>query len=290
MNTANHLSQDDLALFALQLLPDDELKAAVDHMEHCEACREEVARLQGDLVTYAMTAEMHSPPAQARERLLHRVARERKTVAIDRDHPHDEPVLASRNSQLFPVDIHEDAPARHGSTILAWTGWAVAAGLAVAAALQFHQRQVLQGALSAESAKISQTEADAARAQQALDTLTASGAMQVALHLPSVPGAAPAPPKPEGHAAYLAEKGQLVFVANNLDPLQAYKTYELWLLPANGHDPIPAGTFKPDANGNASVVLPDLPKGIAAGGFGVTIEDDGGSKTTPTKPIVLVGM
>jgi anti-sigma-K factor RskA len=60
------------------------------------------------------------------------------------------------------------------------------------------------------------------------------------------------------------------------------------VLPANGHDPIAAGIFKPDPNGSANVVMPDLPKGVPASGFGVTIEDDGGSKT-PTKPVVLVG-
>jgi anti-sigma-K factor RskA len=35
--------------------------------------------------------------------------------------------------------------------------------------------------------------------------------------------------------------------------------------------------------------MPELPKGVAAKGFGVTVEDEGGSKT-PTAPIVLAGM
>jgi anti-sigma-K factor RskA len=52
--------------------------------------------------------------------------------------------------------------------------------------------------------------------------------------------------------------------------------------------PVPAGTFKPDANSSGTVVMPDVPKGIAAKGFGVTIEDDGGSKQ-PTSAIVLAG-
>jgi anti-sigma-K factor RskA len=58
---------------------------------------------------------------------------------------------------------------------------------------------------------------------------------------------------------------------------------------ASGADAVPAGIFKPDLNGNASVVMPDLPKGVQAKGFAVTIEDDGGTKQ-PTLPIVLVGM
>ena len=83
-------------------------------------------------------------------------------------------------------------------------------------------------------------------------------------------------------------KGTLVFLASNLDPLQALKTYELWVIPADGSAPVPAGTFHPDDQGNASVIMPTLPRGVAAKAFGVTIEPDGGSQT-PTLPIVLAG-
>jgi anti-sigma-K factor RskA len=86
----------------------------------------------------------------------------------------------------------------------------------------------------------------------------------------------------------VAEKGALVFTASNMEPLQPYKVYELWILPVGGHDPVPAGTFTPDARGNASVILPDVPKGLDAKAFAITIEDDGGSKT-PTMPIIMSG-
>ena len=69
---------------------------------------------------------------------------------------------------------------------------------------------------------------------------------------------------------------------------QTYKTYELWIIPSDGTAPMPAGTFHPDDQGNASVVMPDLPKGVPAKAFGVTIEDDGGSQT-PTFPIIMAG-
>jgi hypothetical protein len=87
---------------------------------------------------------------------------------------------------------------------------------------------------------------------------------------------------------YLKERGALVFTASNLVPLPANKTYELWVIPASGTAPIPAGTFQPDAHGMASVLLPNLPKGIEAKAFGVTMEKAGGS-TTPTLPILLAG-
>jgi anti-sigma-K factor RskA len=86
----------------------------------------------------------------------------------------------------------------------------------------------------------------------------------------------------------MKNRGALVFTANHLVPLPPNKTYELWVIPANGNAPIPAGTFKPDTHGMASVLLPHLPKGVDAKAFGVTMENTGGS-TTPTLPILLAG-
>jgi anti-sigma-K factor RskA len=96
-------------------------------------------------------------------------------------------------------------------------------------------------------------------------------------------------PVPQGRATYVASKGSLIFLANNLEPLKPGKTYELWLIPAEaGGSPIPAGTFRPDERGNASVIMPPLPKGVEAKAFGVTVEDEGGA-ATPTQPIILAG-
>ena len=105
---------------------------------------------------------------------------------------------------------------------------------------------------------------------------------------PDQPGAGP-PLTEKTLAVDVASKGALIFTASNLEPLQPGKTYELWLIPAAaGASSIPAGTFRPDEHGNASVIMPSLPKGIEAKAFGVTIEDEGGSPV-PTLPIILAG-
>jgi hypothetical protein len=296
MNTANHISPEDLPLIALQFLPESEMADALVHLEHCELCREEIARYQGDLASYAMTSEMHSPPALARERLMRRVAKEKKVIPLERVQARpqpvaaDEPVLASRRGNMFDTETYEE-PRRspRASTFVAWSGWAIAAGVALVAGMQFHQRELLQNDINDMSARLTASAAESAKAQDTLKTLTDQGALQVTMHIPP-PEGVPATRLPEGHVAYVANKGSLVFVASNLLQLQPYKTYELWVLPSEkGRDPIPAGTFKPDEKGNANVVMPEMPKGVAAVGFGVTIEDDGGAKQ-PTMPIVLVGM
>ncbi len=93
-------------------------------------------------------------------------------------------------------------------------------------------------------------------------------------------------PAPVGRVTYVPDQGSLVMIASNLEPLESYKVYELWVIPADGRDPVAAGSFKPDLKGNASVILPDLPKGIDAKAFAVTIEDE---SSTPTMPTVLAG-
>jgi hypothetical protein len=308
MNTTNHISPDDLYLFALQLLPDAAMKDAASHLKDCAECRAALADVQGDLVAYALTAELHTPPPQARERLLRQVANEKKVIPmqaavavapVERERPrevqqeqyqqeqHEEPMLSQRNSRMFQMDLPEEKPRRF-APVMAWAGWSIAAGLAVVAGLQVDQRKMVQQDLAVATAQLSQSTAQIQHAKQVVDTLRDSGAMNVALHVPLNKGAVPKA-DPEGHATYQQSSGSLVFVADHLDPLQPSKTYELWLLPSvAGQAPIPAGLFKPDINGNATVVMPPLPKGVSAKGFGVTVENEGGS-TTPTAPIVLAG-
>ena len=293
MNNANHIADDDLYLFALQSLPDAEMQTIALHLKECAVCRAQMGEIQGDMVIYAMTAEMQAPPTRARERLLAQVAQEKKVIPISRSEPAAEPVLYPRTSRMFQMEAPEERQPQRVAPVLAWTGWAVAAAALTVAGLQFQQQKRMSSNLAAETAQLNQataqTNAQNAKARDLMKTLTDASAMQVSLHVPLT---ARQQPKldPEGHATYVPGRGSLLFVASHLDPLQPSKTYELWLLPEQaGMAPIPAGLFKPDANGNASVVMPKLPEGVVAKGFGVTVENDGGS-STPTAPIVLAGL
>jgi anti-sigma-K factor RskA len=254
---------------------------------------------------------MHSPPAQARERLMKQLAREKKTIPIDGSAAME--TRAAKQETVRSGSTFADAIARTGTTnevfadgrgigssdyltednrpkrsvvgrVLPWVGWAVAAGLAVTAGNLYRERAAIRSTLIAQASQIDHLTADAAAARQVLDTMTDSSAMRVTLVTKGQ-----TVPLPTGRATYVANKGSLIFLASNLEPLQPAKTYELWLIPAaEGASPIPAGTFHPDEHGNASVIMPALPKGIAAKAFGVTVEDEGGA-TTPTLPIILIG-
>jgi hypothetical protein len=298
MSIANHLSQDDLLLFALQFLPEEQMLGAQEHLLECEDCRRQVSFVQGDLASYAMTAESHAVPAGARERFLRSVAKEKR--AVSGVAPAASPVRAEARPSLVAVPppeangnfstrrifSMEDVPVRKRMGFGGWAGWAIAAVAIAAAGLEYQQNKDAKDQLAEVQSKYTQTAENASKASVVLEALTDASAKQVALHLPL--GSKPTV-FPEGHASYLAKKGSVVFVANNLDQLQANTTYELWLIPAGPNaKPIPAGTFKPDTYGRASLVTSGLPVGVDAGAFGVTIEPEGGSKT-PTLPIVLAG-
>jgi anti-sigma-K factor RskA len=293
MSEPRRFTSEDLALFAMQLLPPEEMAEIAAYVEQSEDTRRELAEIQGDLAAFAHTVEMQSPSAQARERLMKQVRNEKKAVPITRPAEAEASTAASAGPEAnvgfgrsagTMYAAEEEAPHRgFASKALPWVGWAVAAGLAVAAGDFYKQRETLQGAVTEQASRIDSLTADATAARQVVDVLTDSSALHVTLNVKSAP-----PAVPQGRATYIASKGTLIFTASNLLPLQPSKTYELWLIPAGGQNPIPAGTFRPDARGNASVILPPLPKGVEAKAFGVTVEDEGGA-TTPTLPIILVG-
>ena len=280
-----HPNSDDLTLYAMQLLSTGEAAAITRHLDQCDECRAELARIHDDLAVYASTSDLKSPPAAARQRLIQQIAREPKIVPTARpiaelDHP---PIAAfGRAGSVFA----EEAPQpRHsgGRSFLVWSGWGIAAGLAIALGFLYGDRTTLRETVASQAGQIQRLNTDAASAHQLMDALTDPKAVRVALTTTPQLKA-----QPVGGVTYNPAKGTLVFLASNLDPLQALKTYELWVIPADGRAPVPAGTFHPDDQGNASVIMPTLPRGVAAKAFGVTIEPDGGSQT-PTLPIVLAG-
>jgi anti-sigma-K factor RskA len=298
MSEQRHITSEDLTLFAMQLLSKEETAEVAAYVAQSADARRELAEIQGDLAIYAHTVDLHSPPAQVRERLMKQVTREKKTVPIDRPVAAETraPEVKVRPDTIFtesgaivPSYITEEIAPKRGvmGMVLPWFGWALAAGLAVTTGMLYRERgamrEAMRSAIAAQASTIDRLTADVAAARQVTDTMADSTAMRVTLTKGKTA------PVPQGRATYVASKGTLIFLASNLAPLQPGKTYELWLIPAAPEgSPIPAGLFRPDEHGNASVIMPPLPKGVEAKAFGVTVEDEGGA-TTPTQPIILAG-
>ena len=151
MSEERRFTSEDLALFAMQLLSKEEMAEVAAEVAQSDEARRELAEIQGDLAIYAHTADMHSPPAQARERLLKQVAREKKAIeraVVPERGNRAELVYGSSSSSETAAGnegytgqsnrglgsgaylTEDDTPKRSfAGKVFPWVGWAVAAGL-----------------------------------------------------------------------------------------------------------------------------------------------------------------
>jgi anti-sigma-K factor RskA len=261
MTGNGHNTQEELASYAMQNLPVEESASIRAHLQTCAECRTELAQVCGDLALLGLAVEQQPLPDGARDRFLQRIA--------------SSPV--AKPAEVTPID---GKAKRRGAGF--WVPWMTAAAMAIVAVSLGVQNKALNDELNDESNLVKNLAAQASKAQQVLEVLTAPSAQRVTL----TEGKAPA--QPSARATYLPDRGALILLATNLKPLPEGKAYELWVIPANGKAPVPAGVFHPDSLGTATLVLPPLPAGIAAKAFGVTIEKASGADS-PTMPIILSG-
>jgi len=251
--SAHEQFADDLALLALGALQADERVTLEKHLEECSSCRRELERLRGDMALLALSASGAAPPRRSRERLLKAIAKEPRA---------------------------QKTPARARS-MWAFLPWLATVALLLVAGLFWQQSDRLAQQVARLQDQSAQQQAQLERAREVVSTLTSTDALRVTLV------AAQTPPQPQGKAIYVKDRSSLIFLASNMPALPPQKAYELWLIPTNGA-PIPAGVFKPDARGSATVIEPTLPAGVEAKAFAITIEPEQGS-STPTMPIVMMG-
>lgn len=244
---------DDLALYALGTLSGDERAALERHLQSCVECRRELEVLRGDAASLAFSTSGPRPPARSRERLMAAIAKEPRTAPVRRT-----PKRAWWSAMEF----------------------AAAAALVVMVFLLLRQNGELQGRLATMLAQSSGQEQRLLQAKQLIETLSSPEADHYVLV------ASQAPPQPQGRAIYVASRGTVVFLANNMPQLPPEKVYELWLIPTSGA-PIPAGVFRPNAQGSAAVVKPPLPAGVEAKTFAITVEPKEGSAAPTSQPIMV---
>lgn len=252
--SAHEQFAEDLPLYALGCLEGNQKAALDQHLEECASCRRDLEQLRGDTALLALSASGPRPPARAQTRLMDAIAEE----------PRGQRAEKARTSW---------GPA---------FGWAAAVAMIVVAAVMWNQNAQLKSSLAALQGLSEQQRFELGKARHVVDTLTAQDVQRVDV----MPVGLKQPP-PQGKAIYSRQNNGLIFLASNLLPLPAQKTYELWIIPAQGA-PIPAGIFKPDARGGAMVINPTIPTGVEAKAFAITIEPEAGS-TTPTMPIVMLG-
>ena len=266
---------EGLALYALGALEGEERAVLETHLAGCPGCRLELEQLRGDGALMALSTLGPKPPQRARQRLLDAVSKEARP---------SRPSLMPRESTSALSRTERE---KHGVPAFPlgsrWgvLGWAAAATLLVFAVGLWVDDGALHEELNAQRRTLAEQQAELKYERNVISTLTATNAMRVTLV------SAKTPPQPQGKAFYLRDRSSLVFLANNMPALPAQKAYELWLIPMQGA-PIPAGMFRPDARGSATVINPPLPAGAEAKGFAITVENEAGA-ASPTMPIMMMG-
>jgi len=259
--------EEDLELYELGVLDGDDKAEIETHLAGCSECGAKLGMARRRLALLALAAPPSEPSAEVRSRILESF-REKGS---------------ERRDEITSVP----ARPRFRAPVWAWACAGVCLVLLVAAGWLARENARLSRRL-AELEQIRQQldasnlnlRTSAARAQAVLDVLTGPQTIQVEL------SPAKARPLPHGKAFYNSSKG-LLFYTTSLESLPSGRTYELWLIPAEGN-PVDAGVFNTDAHGNGQVILPSLPQGLTAKTFAVTIEPEGGVPA-PTGPMVLVG-
>jgi anti-sigma-K factor RskA len=245
---------EDLALYALNALTGEDRVTLEQHLAACPACRRELEQLRADSALLALSTVGPKPPQRSRQRLMDAVAKETR----------------------MPVALST----RPRRSMWGFLGWAAAAAVIVFAASLWKENAALKRDVSSIHGLLDRQTAELEQARGVVDSITNPEGQHFTLV------ALKAPPQPQGKAIYVPKRGSLIFIANNLPKLPSQKTYELWLIPEQGA-PIPAGLFKPDAHGSATVINPPLPAATIAKAFAMTVEDEAGA-SSPTMPIVMM--
>ena len=245
---------EDLALYALGTLEGDEQVELEKHLKDCADCQHELQQLRSDAVLLALSASGPAPPQRARGRLMNALTREPRI-------------------SLEPASMRR----------ISWwpqMGWVTAAAAVVITAILWRTDASLSSRMANLQKEFNEQQTVLQRAQEVAATLTATDALRVTIVSPK------AAAQPQGRAIYVPGRSSLIFLANNMPALPARRAYELWLIPRSG-SPIPAGVFKPDAHGNATVVTPRLPQGVQAKSFAITVEPETGSQLPSSTPMML---
>jgi anti-sigma factor RsiW len=269
---------EDLALYALDALEAEDRARVDEHLAECAACRRELEQLRGDTALLALSTAGPRPPQRAKQRLLDAVAREASATPTPSTSSGQAPSQSARRDGAPTADLVQTSARR---SWWGWLGWAATAAVVIFALSLWRENSGLKDTLASANSQAAKSTREMEELRRIAAPILEPDAMRVTLV------AAKTPPQPQGKVFYLRNRNSLVLLANNLAPLPAQKAYELWLIPTSGA-PIPAGVFKPDAHGSASVVNPPLPAGAEAKAFAITVENEAGA-TTPTMPIVMMG-
>jgi anti-sigma-K factor RskA len=239
----------DLPLYALGTLTDDDRRSVEDHLRECSRCRFELHLLREDMSRLSL-----SGPELADFEEHHVVRNLAPMITLD-----------SQPAPLHPSRLY----------------WLVAIPIVLCVVLgaMLTQLRSQNMELNQQNA-MSQTELNSERARG-----DHSRAIDLILHDSATAHFSVAGSSVQLQVMFHPAQRRAVAIASHFPRPQASKVYQLWMVPVSGAQAISAGTFIPDANGNVFLLSPQLPADVQFAGFEITAEEQGGSPAPTGNPI-----
>lgn len=240
MTTHEQVAQD-LPLYALGTLTDDDRRCVEEHLHECARCRFELHLLRED---------------------MNRLSLQGPEIELE------EPRATRDSAPMITLD--QPPPA---SNRVYWLASIPVILCIVLGAMVVQLRtQVME--LTTQNAS-SQSELSTERAHnehaRLIDSIVHDSASQ---HLVSEPGSV------QIQLLYNASLHRSLAIASHLPRPNSPLVYQLWLIPNGEGRPVAAGAFIPDAEGNAFILSGQLPRDLQVASFQITTEAPGAQSPT----------
>jgi anti-sigma-K factor RskA len=273
LTNGEHIRDEELELYALGGLPDEEAAALKSHLAGCGECAMKLAQSRGSAALLSFAAEQEQPAGTIKAELMARVRANR-----ERDEQYAWPLQTKEPAAEKPGDNVTPANAKTN----AWWNWvmiptAVALAL-VSLALSWQNRKVSQ-ALEKQRQAMQALLHDREETEKLVGVFAASDTLTVKL-------APAAGTIGAGVVKYNGRMGMVVYSAQ-LPAAPGGKSYQMWLVPASGA-PISAGVMEKGGRAVGPVWIAEVPANTEAKAFAITVEAAGGAPQ-PRGPKVLVG-
>ena len=242
--------------YSVGLLEGDELERLTKSVDAGDPAVLDQLRESADLLAeLAWLAPPSQPPPLLRSQVLNRVR------------------LEERRQQPATVPPAKLGPARSRP----W-GWAVAAALAVTSLYSYMAMRAAHGDLERLREQLTSVRTEAARSRKVLAVVLSRDAKYIRLST--------SPNEPVFRAFWGAAAG-LVLTGADVPSLKQGRTFQLWVVPKAGGNPVSAGVFAPQPDGQVLLIAETrLGPGDAAA-LAISDEPEGGSPQPTTKPVFV---
>jgi hypothetical protein len=276
-----HIREEDLELYALGALPENEAAAITAHAAGCAECTMRLAEVRGRVALLALSVTQEQPAAAAKEKLMARIRLSEQSAgeAVLAVKPREADVRAEIAKRPERAERISSKPSK-----TSWWNWVLVPATLVLAGLclmLWQQNKQLLGDLREARRVAADFERERLHVLGLVNVLSSPDTVTVKLASTTPADAA----QVGGVVRYNQRLGSVVYSAE-LPTLPSGKIYQMWLVPKSG-TPISAGTFA-DGRPGKNVLSAAVPPNTEPKAFAVTIEPAGGVPQ-PTGKMILLG-